>query len=61
MSAAIDYRDLLARYMKQVLECEGVLFVGDEHLSDTGRGIGVRFTREEVAELRAIAESVCAA
>ena len=51
---AIDYRDLLKRYMDHVGACEGVCFVyeyKDGHMGEGFHGSKVPFTEEEVDEL----------
>ena len=48
-----DYRDLLIRYIRHVMDCEGSDFIED-HVSESGTmwpGTEVKFTKEEAAAL----------
>lgn len=53
--AGVDYRELLAKYMRHVGECEGTDFV--HSLNDTFASDQV-FTPDEVAELNRISDEV---
>jgi hypothetical protein len=54
----IDHRDLLKRYIDHVGQCEGVTYLSDhalgigDHSMWGDKGPPVKFTSEEVAELR---------
>lgn len=50
----MDYKELLAKYMAHVVDCEGVTFVDHIHqYSD-----GAKFTAEEIAALERIARKL---
>lgn len=52
----MDHRELLKKYMRHVIDTEGVAFVDDIHrYSD-----GVNFSDEEVAELQKVKDEVSA-